>query len=170
MTARKWQIVRRDAAAPATESPRTAAGATLDARTTNHPRRIEKPQDGPFTHEFAFPLRTVTGLNARESWQVKAKRVKRERAATTNALRKALRVPRWRCSGVVRLPALVTLTRIGPKEPDDDAIAPALKAVRDAIASYLGVDDGCDYLCFRYMPHEQGEFGVRVRIEPLDDA
>lgn len=168
MTARKWEIIRRPPPGTVAESPNPPAVAVSGHGTTNHPDRERKTQEGAFSLEFEIPLRTVTGLNAREIWQVRSARVKSERAKTARAMTKALGVPRWKCSSVVRLPALVTLTRIGPREPDDDAIQPALKAVRDAIASYLGVDDGCDYLRFRYMPHERGEFGVRVRIEALD--
>jgi hypothetical protein len=37
---------------------------------------------------------------------------------------------------------VVTLTRIGPRDLDSDNLAGSAKAVRDAVARWLGVDDG----------------------------
>lgn len=45
----------------------------------------------------------------------------------------------------IRLPCTVHLTRIGPKKLDsDDNLNISFKAIRDAIAAKLGVDDGED--------------------------
>jgi hypothetical protein len=58
--------------------------------------------------------------------------VRRERAAVTEALQP---------HAVPSLPVVVRLERIGWNELDDDNLRPAFKAVRDAIAAWLGCDD-----------------------------
>jgi hypothetical protein len=48
---------------------------------------------------------------------------------------------------------------------DDDNLPGSLKAIRDEVASVLGVDDG-DRARIRFAyAQERGEWGVRVRIE-----
>lgn len=81
---------------------------------------------------ITFELRTQ-GSNAREMWQARHGRVKRERKATAKAL-----------AGVVRpsLPCSVLLTRVAQSSGlDDDNLLAALKGVRDEVAAWLGVDD-----------------------------
>jgi hypothetical protein len=119
--------------------------------------------------EFTFPLRTKTGLNAREHFAVRAKRVKLERLATRAAFLAAMN------SGARNLliahaeehGAQITLTRIGPRRVDDDGVVGGCKGVRDEIADCLGLDDGDERLRWRY-GCERGAFAVRVRIEALD--
>jgi hypothetical protein len=41
-----------------------------------------------------------------------------------------------------RLPAVVTITRLGPRLMDCDNNVGACKPARDAVAAYLGCDDG----------------------------
>lgn len=78
-------------------------------------------------------IRTVPGLNAREHWQARSRRVKAERAATAWMLKPATRP---------QLPCTVLLTRVAPSAGvDDDNLSGALKAVRDQVAEWLGVDD-----------------------------
>ena len=127
---------------------------------------------GAYPAPILVPLRTTTGLNAREHPMARAKRVKSERDAVSRALRKALGAPRHRCSGVVTLPCVVVLTRVGPRADlaDSDGTSGGLKAVRDAVAAYLGVDDGSDWLRWEYA-QERGEWGVRVEFraaQPFD--
>ena len=123
--------------------------------------------------EFMIPLRTKTGLNAREHWAVKAKRVKAERDATGRYwLANALQY-RVRCD--LRLLAkyapglLITLTRIGPRLCDDDNLAGGLKAVRDQVAEELGTDDGPNSMLRWKYHQERGPWGVRVRVERVTE-
>lgn len=113
---------------------------------------------------FEIPLRTKTGLNSREHWAARQKRVKAERAAVAYGFlmsRDAL----WIKTGVLCFS--VTLTRIGPRFADDDNVIGGLKAVRDAIAENLGVDDGDrERIRFRY-EQERGPWGVRIEIESV---
>ena len=82
---------------------------------------------------IAVPIRTVPGMNTRESWRARARRVKAER-----------RTVAWLLAGKPKPPAPLTvrLTRVAPSNGlDDDNLAGALKAVRDQIADWLGIDD-----------------------------
>ena len=77
---------------------------------------------------LTIPLRTVSGMNVREHFRVRAKRVKAERQAVALVLG-----PQKKPA----LPIVVTLTRIAPSnglDPDDN-LPSAFKAVRDEIAA-----------------------------------
>lgn len=100
--------------------------------------------------------------NVREHFRVRAKRVKLQRETTMLALQVLATMP--------RLPVQITLTRIASRELDDDNLAFAFKAIRDAIAEWLGVKDGPrDPVAWSYgqakaAPKYQA---ARVRIEEL---
>lgn len=107
------------------------------------------------TGAYVIPIKTVPGLNAREHWRVRAKRVKAEREAT------AWHVPPF------NPPAIVRLIRISPGTLDDDNLQGALKAVRDEVAKLAGCDDkvgGPLQWVYAQERCRRGEFGVRVEI------
>ena len=91
------------------------------------------------TITFEIPIRTVSGMNAREHWRKRAKRVASERGATWKAIRNC-------GEPLPKLPVIVTLTRIGPTNGLDpfDNLPSSLKGCVDEIASWLGVDDRKD--------------------------
>lgn len=72
--------------------------------------------------------------NEREPWQVRAHRAKREREWVLLKLQSKGRPP--------ALPVTVELTRHGTRLLDDDNAVTAMKACRDGVADWLGVDDG----------------------------
>ena len=119
--------------------------------------------DGPTrTFRLWIPLRTKTGLNSREHWAVRAKRVQRERKATrwfwkTHDM--------WVLEGY-RGPLVVTMTRASPstRPADMDNVVGGLKGVRDQIASQLGRDDGDRMITWVY-DTRKGAWGVDVFIE-----
>lgn len=80
------------------------------------------------------PIKTVSGMNVREHWGARSKRVGRERDAVGMMLTQ-LQKP--------ELPCVVRLTRIGPSNGLDpfDNLPSALKPAVDAVAAWLGVDD-----------------------------
>ena len=106
------------------------------------------------------PLRTVSGMNAREHWQARARRVKGERLLVA-----------WHLASVKKppVPLVVTLTRIAPSnglDPDDN-LPSALKGARDEIAEWLGVNDR-DRKTVRYeYEQERGPWGVRIEWRPM---
>jgi hypothetical protein len=87
--------------------------------------------------ETTVPVKIESSLNLREHWRVKANRNTSHRAAAFIALRQAC--PKF---NPAILPCEVTLTRIAPRELDDDNLAGGFKSVRDGVADWLGVDDG----------------------------
>lgn len=107
------------------------------------------------THLFHIPIRTVTGINAREHHMAKARRAKKEREAA-----------RMICHVGIKLPVVVTLTRVGPRTADPDNNQGALKHIRDGIADKLGVDDADPRVTWLYGQRKAKAFGVDVRIEP----
>lgn len=106
-----------------------------------------------------IPIKTVSGLNAREHWRQRTRRVKAERTAVAWALRAAERPP---------IPCAVLLTRIAPSnglDPDDN-LPSSMKGVRDQIAEWLGVDDRKRQLVRYLYAQERGPYGVRIEFQP----
>jgi hypothetical protein len=106
--------------------------------------------------KLTLPLRTVSGMNAREHPMARHRRVKKERAAVA-----------WLLNGkpVPPLPVVVTMTRLAPSSGlDDDNLASAMKPVRDEIARWLGVDDRSPQV--RWMPAQRREkaWGVEISV------
>lgn len=89
--------------------------------------------------EFLLPIRTVTEGNTCGAWYAKAKRAASQRNVVRWhwILEEQRRHQRIR----VRLPCVVTLTRIAPRELDSDNAVGSQKHVRDQIAEMIGVDD-----------------------------
>lgn len=104
---------------------------------------------------FVVPIFTESMSNARIHWTVKAKTVKAQRRATAYRTPPALKV-----LGPL---LVVTLTRVSPRELDDDNLRGALKGVRDQVASALGVDDRSRLVRWEY-GQEKGEPSVRVDV------
>jgi hypothetical protein len=78
-------------------------------------------------------MRTQGGMNSREHWRARDRRVRAERSMVAWCLRNEI---------APALPCVVTLTRCAPSNGlDDDNLAGALKSVRDEVAKWLGVDD-----------------------------
>lgn len=104
-------------------------------------------------------FRTGSGLNGREHWAGRARRVRSERDMAAWYLRRAAKpVP----------PLVVTLTRVAPsKGLDDDNLSGSLKAVRDEVAAWLGVDDKRrDVVRYEYA-QERGKWAVRIEWEAM---
>ena len=80
-----------------------------------------------------LPIRLESEANRRDHWSARARRVKCQRRAVWAAL--------IGLDGRPSLPVVVTITRIAPRSLDTDNLAGACKAVRDQVATWLGVDD-----------------------------
>lgn len=104
---------------------------------------------------FTIPITTKSMSNARLHWRAKAKETASQRRAT------AYRTP----PTLKALGPLLTvvLTRIAPRQLDDDNLRGALKAVRDQVACALGVDDRSRLVSWEY-GQESGEASVRVEV------
>ena len=114
---------------------------------------------------FVLPMHTVSEANARGHHMGKARRVKAQRAAVTTAVQ-ALVGPR--CP--LPLPLVVELVRLAPSSGlDDDNLCSALKATRDALAKWLGVDDRKrDVVRYKYDQRREKTYGVEVCIRPME--
>jgi hypothetical protein len=105
------------------------AGQSTEARTGREaPEATASGDTAPLVVLVAIP--TVSGLNVREHWRARSRRVARERGAVRLALDEHEPPP---------LPVVIELTRLGWNEVDDDALPGSLKAVRDEIADWLGL-------------------------------
>lgn len=105
------------------------------------------------------PIRTGRGLNNREHWRERVRRVRDERFAVGLILNT--------CKG--QCPAgpgwVVTLTRCAPSGGlDGDNLQGALKAVRDEVAEFLGVDDGSAVVVWTY-DQRRAPWGVEIGIK-----
>lgn len=86
----------------------------------------------------SFDLATVSEANTRQLWQVRARRARGQRQTTAAQLAASGFDPEALVAGK----PTITLVRVGRRALDTDNLAGALKAVRDAVAEWLGVDDG----------------------------
>jgi hypothetical protein len=103
------------------------------------------------------PIRTGRGLNDRMHWAARARKVKYEREAV-----------QWALNGNSRpwLPCSVTLIRCAPSNGlDGDNLQGALKACRDGVAQWLGVDDADARVTWNYAQRREKGYSVVVRIE-----
>lgn len=104
------------------------------------------------------PIKTVPGLNAREHFVARARRVKIERASTAWMLKTAARP---------ELPCSVLLTRVAPSNGvDDDNLVGAMKAVRDQVAEWIGVDDRNSQQVRYCYAQRRGKWGVTIEFRP----
>jgi hypothetical protein len=106
------------------------------------------------TVRFVLDLRTRSMANERLNHHVKAKIVAAEREHVAS---------RCRALELFPTPCDVTLTRQGPRVLDNDNLRPALKAVRDEVASLLGLDDADPAIRWRYR-QQIGEYAVIIDV------
>ena len=106
--------------------------------------------------EFTIPIQTVSGMNAREHYMARARRVKRERES----------VAWWVARRTTpATPCTVTLTRLAPSNGlDDDNLASSMKGVRDELARWIGIDDRSALVQWRYEQARSKVYGVIVRV------
>ena len=114
--------------------------------------------DSPNTVSVSYPLRLGSGQNNREHWRVTHRRNRVEKDAAG-----------WALAGkpLPSLPCKVTLTRVSPSKSglDTDNLAGSLKATRDTVARFLGVDDAKDDVVHYEYRNERGPWGVRIEWE-----
>lgn len=108
---------------------------------------------------LALPLRLGSGLNAREHWRARARRVRAERDAVALYLAREKRPA---------LPVRVELVRVAPSNGlDSDNLQGSLKACRDQVADWLGTDDRDPRIAWVYA-QERGAWGVRITISTVE--
>ena len=113
-------------------------------------------RDGPRVTVVAKGLRLDATPNARTHWSATAKKRAREREVITRALA-GITTPAgpWR----------VVITRVGPRALDDDNRTASAKGCRDAVAAWLGVDDGDSCVAWEVRGEVARGYAVRITIE-----
>lgn len=110
-------------------------------------------------------LRLVSEANAHEHWRKRSTRAKAQRALVSLMLSR-----HWLKFDDTSTPLVVTITRIGRRLMDSDNAVGAAKHVRDAVAKWLGRDDGPDCRVDWRVLQRKGPYGVEIRIETADEA
>lgn len=106
-----------------------------------------------------LPIATVSEANRRDHWSTRARRAKMQRWTVAAKLH-GEKLP--------KLPVVVTLTRLAPRELDTDNLAGAMKAIRDGVADAYGLKSDRDArVTWRYAQEraDQWHAGVRIAIQ-----
>lgn len=119
------------------------------------------------TIRVLVPIHLESTLNLREHWAGRAKRNASHRAAAWFALKAAM--PKF---DPAIMPCVVTLTRVAPRELDDDNLAACFKSVRDGVADWLFVDDRDPRVQWKYAQRKGAvrEYAAEIAIEPVEAA
>lgn len=102
-------------------------------------------------------LRLVSEANAGGKLRDKIKRKSAVRETVWLALSRRPRMTAW--------PFVITLTRLGGKRLDSDNLARSMKAVQDAVAEWLGIDDGDERIEWKYEARPDWVMGCEIKIE-----
>ena len=148
LTAEQWAALERI-------NPHLAAP-VAKARARGELVEASAHRDGLRVTVTAKGLRLDATPNGRAHWTATAKKRAREREVLTRAL-----------SGITPPagPWRVVIVRVGPRPMDDDNRTASAKGCRDAIAAWLGVDDGDDSVRWEVRGEVARGYAVRVQIE-----
>lgn len=113
--------------------------------------------------EIKLPIRLVSEANNTDHWRVKHNRNKKIKLMLKKYWPKDLHV---------KFPCKITLTRVAPRQLDDDNLVFCFKFVRDEISDYLipgmarGRADGGTRLEYLYKQRkgEPKEYGLIIRL------
>lgn len=115
-------------------------------------------------------LRIRSIKNLREHWRTRARRTAQHRAIAKAACRAALAgAPAFREPWLTAGGLTVLLTRVGPRQLDDDNLQLALSAVRDGVAEALGIDDGDARVSFKYA-QARGTYAAHVLLDVVGEG
>lgn len=104
-----------------------------------------------------FPIKTVSEANQREHWSAKDRRRRSQQRDF---------VLLWRSKKVrVSLPATIRFTRYSFQTLDTDNLAGAFKAIRDALASEIGIDDGSPLVDWQYAQVQINKRDIYFTVE-----
>lgn len=104
-----------------------------------------------------LPIKTISVMNAREHWSSRSKRAALHRATAKSVMSRF---------GLPALPVTVTMTRISTGTLDGDNLQSGLKAARDGIADWLGIDDADPRIKWVYAQQKgkRGDYGLIVEV------
>jgi hypothetical protein len=104
-----------------------------------------------------LPIRIVSEMNLREHWRSRHRRFQSQKTDFV-----------WSMVGhhPQSKRARITLTRLAPRKLDDDNLAAGFKAIRDAVADWIGVDDGSTSLTWVYRQEQVSKrYAIRLEVE-----
>lgn len=109
---------------------------------------------------IVLPIKAVNWANERAHWTRRARVTRQQRHAAHFKLKTAAAKP-------PAPPVVITLTRYGRRPMDTDGLSSSLKAVRDGVADWLGIDDGDARLTWRYhqLVDARGPYQVSIQIQ-----
>ena len=107
------------------------------------------------------PCRTVSEANQREHWATRYKRKKQQQ----NAVRYSMFENRWALAPFAGHALRVRLVRIGNRRLDPDNLAGSFKHVQDAVAHFIGIDDGDEVVGWSYHQEHGTAHSVRIELE-----
>ncbi len=115
---------------------------------------------------ITVPVRLLSEANNTDHWTKKHKRRKNIKFNITSV---------WNMGLIrnVKLPVLITLTRLAPLTLDDDNLVAAFKGARDVVADLLkpglapGRADGTSEIAFEYRQQKSKEYGIRIDAKEL---
>jgi hypothetical protein len=117
------------------------------------------------TIHVTLPLKISSpGNGSHGHWPARAKAKANQRTVVAWGLR-TLAVPTF--------PLVVTLTRVGVRDLDDDNLAAAFKSVRDEVARWAGCGDSPrDPITWRYAQRrgEPRQYAVEITVETATSA
>lgn len=109
---------------------------------------------------FEVPVKAQSTSNLREHHMARHRRTDAQKRATR------ARCPPWTGGPLL----VVTLTRVSPRPLDDDNLRSALKSVRDAVATWLRIDDASPLVRWEYAQEKGPTPLVRVEGRTPDAA
>jgi len=151
LSADQWErLLARNPHLRAPAAKARARGELVEAHAQRNGSRVDLIAKG---------LRLTLTPNARLHPQAVARRRRREHQVVEVALR-GIAPPAgpWR----------VCITRVGPRPMDDDNRTAAAKGTRDAVAAWLGVDDGDSCVAWEVRGEVARGYAVRITIEGRD--
>ena len=144
---------------PANTPMGTATVVEHGRKPSRQPGAAKGMTPSSWSFSLRLPVRIVSEANQRCHWAERKRRGDAQKAAVICALTNSP-FDYIFDHGLLR----ITLTHIGRKM-DSDNLAGGFKAIRDAIARWLGRDDGDDSLDWRYT-QERGQPGIEIKLEP----
>jgi len=136
-----------------------AAGITAATPRKRNTSDVRTRSAGRWSITLTLACRVVSSANRRDHWSVLHRRAEIQREALNHALAAA-----GLTDHTPPLPVVVTWNRSGWQSMDDDNLGISFKSLRDALAKWLGVDDGDPVVSWRYT-QTTGEPVVTVTIE-----
>lgn len=116
-------------------------------------------------------MRLVSEANAHEHWRKRHARARHQHFVTGTILRLRPKPTGGIDWEAFEGPLVVTITRLAPRALDSDNAVGSAKHVRDAVAKWLGRDDGpTGGVEWRCDQRKSKAYGVEIRIETAEQA